>query len=214
MEQNQTELLYKIYGTTLSMLRKRGYQIDSQSVYTKASLPDRDNLVIVAELTEEYKHKLGDYSGRIVVFFPNDEKIGVKHIREYYNRMIDLQIQKAILVVKESITSFAKNEILSFANPSASLENPDPMPVNMEVFLDTFLMFDITEHELVPKHELLSDEEKEAVLKKYNLKPSQLPSIRTQDPISRFYDFKVNSLIKITRLSETGGISINYRIVV
>lgn len=205
---NNNELLYKVYSTTISMLKKRGYNVPNLIKKEEFNYTNRDNLIVTAELNKDIyiKYKELPENSKIIVFFPDDEKIGVRHIRQYYDRMIELEIFRAILVVRESITSFAKNEILSFANSDN--------PVNMEVFLDTYLMFDITEHELVPKHELLTDDEKNEVLVKHGIKPLQLPVLRAQDPISRFYDFKPNSVVKITRLSETGGYSINYRVVV
>jgi len=72
----------------------------------------------------------------------------------------------------------------------------------------------ILEHVYVPKHEILSKEEAEALLKKYNITPSQLPSILISDPIVKAIGAKVGDIIKITRLSETSGKSIYYRCVV
>jgi DNA-directed RNA polymerase subunit H len=72
----------------------------------------------------------------------------------------------------------------------------------------------ILEHVYVPKHEILSKEEADALLKKYNITPSQLPSILISDPIVKAIGAKVGDIIKITRLSETSGISIYYRCVV
>ncbi|OYT40045.1 MAG: DNA-directed RNA polymerase subunit H [Desulfurococcales archaeon ex4484_58] len=72
----------------------------------------------------------------------------------------------------------------------------------------------ILEHELVPKHEVLSPEEASKVLKRLNIKPTQLPWISIDDPIVRLIKAKPGDIIKITRKSPTAGESIAYRYVV
>ena len=42
----------------------------------------------------------------------------------------------------------------------------------------------ILEHVLVPSHKVLSSEEREALLRKYNIKPSQLPKMLVSDPVA------------------------------
>lgn len=72
---------------------------------------------------------------------------------------------------------------------------------------------DITRHTLVPKHELLSEKEKEELLKKYGVTLKQLPRILLSDPAIRHLNAKVGDVIKITRKSPTAGTSIYYRVV-
>ncbi|RLG58193.1 MAG: DNA-directed RNA polymerase subunit H [Candidatus Hydrothermarchaeota archaeon] len=73
---------------------------------------------------------------------------------------------------------------------------------------------DISKHVLVPKHEVLTEEEAEKVLKKYNITKSQLPKILISDPMVKKIGAKVGDIIKITRKSPTAGESIFYRVVV
>ncbi|RLG59325.1 MAG: DNA-directed RNA polymerase subunit H [Candidatus Hydrothermarchaeota archaeon] len=73
---------------------------------------------------------------------------------------------------------------------------------------------DISKHVLVPKHEVLTEEEAEKVLKKYNITKSQLPKILISDPMVKKIGAKVGDIIKITRESPTAGESIFYRVVV
>ena len=73
---------------------------------------------------------------------------------------------------------------------------------------------DISKHVLVPEHEVLTDEEAEEVLNKYNITKSQLPKILITDPMVKKIEAKVGDIIKITRKSPTAGESIFYRIVV
>ena len=84
----------------------------------------------------------------------------------------------------------------------------------MEYFRDSELLVDITEHRLVPKHELLSEQEKKELLMRYRLKASQLPRIQCTDPVARYYGLKMGNVVKITRNSETAGRYITYRIVI
>jgi DNA-directed RNA polymerase subunit H len=76
------------------------------------------------------------------------------------------------------------------------------------------LEFNILDHELVPKHIILSEKEKEEVLKKYRATLKQLPRILSSDPVAKAIGAKPGDVIKIIRKSPTAGESIYYRIVV
>ena len=72
----------------------------------------------------------------------------------------------------------------------------------------------ILEHELVPKHIVLSPEEAKKVLDKLNVIPQQLPKILEDDPIVRIIGARPGDIIMIVRRSPTAGVSIAYRYVV
>ncbi len=72
----------------------------------------------------------------------------------------------------------------------------------------------LQDHILVPKHELLSEDEKEEVLRLLGVKPEQLPKIRVDDPIAKEIGAKVGDIIRIIRESPTAGDCIAYRYVV
>lgn len=74
--------------------------------------------------------------------------------------------------------------------------------------------FDILKHELVPKHEIISEEEKEKLLKSYNITPDQLPKILNTDPVCIAIGAKPGQIVKITRKSYTAKEAIAYRVVV
>jgi DNA-directed RNA polymerases I, II, and III subunit RPABC1 len=60
----------------------------------------------------------------------------------------------------------------------------------MEHFTEAELMFNVTEHELVPKHVLLTPEEKQELLTRYKLKENQLPRMQMGDPVARYFGLK------------------------
>ncbi|HEX9678340.1 DNA-directed RNA polymerase subunit H [Nitrososphaera sp.] len=72
----------------------------------------------------------------------------------------------------------------------------------------------ITNHSYQPKHQIIPKVEAEAVLKKYNAKPGQLPYILMSDKGIEDLDVRPGDIIKITRKSPTAGESVYYRYVV
>ncbi len=72
----------------------------------------------------------------------------------------------------------------------------------------------ISKHSFVPKHTLLSEKEKEELLKRYNIKLNQLPRILTSDPMTKRLEAKVGDVIKVSRESQTSGETVYYRVVV
>jgi len=72
----------------------------------------------------------------------------------------------------------------------------------------------IFESDLVPKHEILSPEEKQKLLDRYNISEKQLPKIKSTDPAVIALNAKKGDVIKITRKSPTAGESYYYRLVV
>lgn len=73
----------------------------------------------------------------------------------------------------------------------------------------------ILDHELVPEHILLSEEEKRNVMKMYGIKKlNQFPKILESDPVVRALKAKPGDLIKIIRKSDVAGESVYYRVVI
>ena len=66
----------------------------------------------------------------------------------------------------------------------------------------------------MPKHEILSKEETERLLKKYRIKPYQLPRIKASDPVAKMIGAKQGDVLKITRKSPTAGRAVAYRYVI
>lgn len=74
--------------------------------------------------------------------------------------------------------------------------------------------FDVTKHELVPKHAKLSEKEMKELFEKYSIDLMNLPRIFKTDPSLQNLDLKDGDVVKITRKSPTAGETHFYRRVV
>lgn len=110
-------------------------------------------------------------------------------------------VKRAVLVINGKFSLIAKQSLADSAD------------LTVEHFLENELLVDITEHELVPEHVVLSDEEKAALLARYKLKEAQLPRIQLGDAVARFYGMTRGQVVKIIRPSETAGRYVTYRYV-
>lgn len=73
----------------------------------------------------------------------------------------------------------------------------------------------ILKHRLVPKHEIVDEEEKKRIIEKYaGGDPYKLPYILASDPVVKAIGGKPGDVIKITRRSPTAGVTVYYRYVV
>lgn len=167
-----------------------------------------------------------DPTDQMFVFFPDEPKIGIKTIKTYCTRMQEENITRAIIVVQQGMTPSAKQSLVDMA-PKYILEQ----------FLESELLINITEHELVPEHVVMTTDEKQELLLRYKLKENQLMRIQAGDPVARYFGLKrgqvshrtpkiftkltifthpnhSSQVVKIIRSSETAGRYISYRLVV
>lgn len=176
--------------------------------------PARSDLIVLVAHND-------DPTDQMFVFFPDEPKIGIKTIKTYCTRMQEENIHRACVVVQGGMTPSAKQSLVDMA-PKYILEQ----------FLESELLINITEHELVPEHVVMTPEEKQELLCRYKLKENMLMRIQAGDPVARYFGLKRgqvcrtlfavrianNSIfnlqvVKIIRPSETAGRYISYRLV-
>jgi len=195
---------FRVRRTCLEMLNDRGYLVASEDLqmdldgFTEryGSEPGKDDLTVLAP-------KQDDPTEQIFVFFAEDPKVGVKTIKTYAERMRGEGVNRAIMVVQVALTPFAKQCLGEMA----------PKYV-IEVFVEAELLVNITKHVLVPIHQVLTQQEKQALLDRYRVKDTQLPRIQFNDPVARYYGMSRGQVVRIVRPSETAGRYVTYRLCV
>ena len=84
----------------------------------------------------------------------------------------------------------------------------------IELFEKNAMLINITKHVLVPKHRILSEDERAELFERYHIQDnSQLPKMTLSDPISRYYGLKKGQVVEITR-NEDLNKHVSYRVVV
>jgi DNA-directed RNA polymerases I, II, and III subunit RPABC1 len=176
-------------------VRKTLFELLSDRSYNKIESEDE---VMVSMIHDNGIDKL-------MVYFIYDTKVSVKKIKTIKEILEDnSHTYKCLIVVyKSAITTFAKQFISS-----------DVKDLFVQIFSEKELSFNITKHEFVPKHVVLTSDEKKKILKKYKSQSKNFPLILSSDPICRYYGCLPGTMLRIERESETCGIYTLYRVVV
>jgi DNA-directed RNA polymerase I, II, and III subunit RPABC1 len=159
------------------MLETRGYCITSE-----------DELKITGNLKDQ---------DDVVVFFSNETKCNIGQIKYYMKLTKEMEYKHCIIVYPDQITSGAKRGIETLTSNKLFSENKKTDDyLEIELFCQKELQFNITKHRLVPLHQSLDPNESKKIRKEFG---HNLPLILSSDPIVRFYNFRKNDIIKITR---------------
>ena len=84
----------------------------------------------------------------------------------------------------------------------------------VEIFRFNKFQSDITQHMLVPLHEVLSKDEGENVLEAYRARKREMPLIRTNEDIAKYYNMKPGEVTRIYRPSPLTCEAVGYRMVI
>eukprot|EP00746_Dinoflagellata_sp_MGD_P150013 gnl/MRDRNA2_/MRDRNA2_81966_c0_seq1.p1 gnl/MRDRNA2_/MRDRNA2_81966_c0~~gnl/MRDRNA2_/MRDRNA2_81966_c0_seq1.p1 ORF type:complete len:219 (-),score=53.41 gnl/MRDRNA2_/MRDRNA2_81966_c0_seq1:80-736(-) len=218
MGDDEATKLWRVRKTVFEMLNDRGWvvgdnylkesreELEANLNAARAEGAGRERFVIIVNKKGEQQQG-SDYNPkehRLIVFFPEENKrVGVKPIRILAEKMDERKIKEAILVVRQPLTPLAHSAI-----------NEAMVKMRIEVFHENELIINITRHELVAEHIPLNEKEKQALLDRYQMKPTQLPRIQVVDPVARYFGLRRDEVVKIIRPSETAGRYVTYRLVV
>jgi DNA-directed RNA polymerase I, II, and III subunit RPABC1 len=200
MDFQDKKILYNVRKTIIEMLEDRGYNV-----------PDIENLTF-----EQFMIK---YTNKNLDIFIYDEAKNKKIYIYFYNELKNFS-KSDLKNIMQKITLEYQDEDINIIlllrdkeNSAVTKELQKESFKNVEIFLKSNMIFNITHHEYVPKHIVLSPEEENEVLEKYNTTRSKLPKISSLDPIAKYYGMKPNQICKIIRKSPEVGNYLYYRLV-
>jgi len=138
-------------------------------------------------------------SNILLYCIPGQGTIGVQYINKLKKLMKDENVEKAIIITSGRYTQAAKL---------------NAKKKNIELIPRMFPAFNLFEHNIVPKHEIVTDQEKHELLQKYKVHPYQLPYITVSDPAVKAIGAKPGDIVRIIRDSQTAGKYLAYRYVI
>jgi len=164
--------------------------------YKLVEKEDHENAISYFVKIPKYKHRT------LVWCFLGGTTVGIVLMNGLYKLMKEKGIERVITITEGRYTHAVKK--------GARLRNEEAIKNGAK----TFPVFEIFNHTLVPKHEILTDEEKKQILSKYKLQPYQIPHIKSDDPVVKAIGAIPSDILRIIRKSQTAGQHIAYRYVV
>ena len=200
--------LYKpgeVYTNLIKMLAHRGVVVDvvlgADSVVQK--LNHHEHIMITG------KRPATDIRGAATVV-----TILIAPNSKYANKTADFKrllkdlpktegVLDVILVSEDPLTTHIKKQILAHKEENAHMiiEDHDYRP----------FMINPTEHKAVPKHVIPTHEEITRLCRYFYTSPEKFPKILQSDVQAVWLGLKPGMVVKIYRVSETGGVSVAYR---
>ena len=207
-EQNRSILLpklFRVWKTLNQMMADRGYIVeeDFSKITYQEWLQKNNNKATLNGIYYKKSEINPEEVFRLYFEYIGESKLSAKEISIFFSKMKDAKADSGIIVISGQLTSQAKQKMID---------------INYELQVECFniseLMVNITEHTYVPKHILLTGEEKKQLMKRYKIKEYQLPKILNSDPVAKYLGLKRGDVVKIIRDSETAGKYVTYRITV
>lgn len=140
-----------------------------------------------------------DKEKALVWCVPGETTVGINSINRLTKAMKDAEVERGIMVTDGRYTHAVKQ---------------GAKKKRIELLPKTFPAFDLFEHKLVPKHEILTEEEKTELLSQYRVQAYQLPQISSLDPTVKAIGAKPGDILRVIRKSPTAGEHTAYRYVV
>lgn len=208
--------LYTAKKTQLEMLRDRGFDISRD--LTCLELP-------YEEAVKDYNLKLKAAAGnkkiktyrdllkavylkpgtpeKTIVFYASsdgDKEIGKEKIAPLADMVLEENPSHAVVIVDSTINSYGRDFLDKLKG------------IYIQVFREKELQFNVNSHVWVPRHERMSDEKAKEYLARGQVRLGQLPIIRINDPVVKYWAFPPKSIIIIHRKNPTTDATIDREI--
>ena len=167
------------------LIKLRGYKLIKKQRH-------EDAIGYIIEIPKEKQKAL-------VWCVPGETTVGINSINRLGKAMKDADVERGIIVTDGRYTHAVKQ---------------GAKKKKIELLPKTFPAFDIFQHKLVPKQEILTEEERTELLTKFKVQPYQLPQISSVDPTVKAIGARPGDVLRVIRRSPTAGEHIAFRYVV
>jgi len=201
--------IYNSRVTLLDLLKRQGYVVDNYEgagTHEIHTMKGHDQLDMLVTNGAEDRTKRIAY-----IKYAVSQKLGQ---RDIHNIVEDLFVLDQVLETPSNDTLIIVTK-QSVNDATVQLLNQlwDQSRYFIVIFTLDQLQFNILEHQYVPKHEILTEEQAGDVNRRYNVTSTdQLPNISRYDPVAQAIGIRPGQICKITRPSKTSIISEYYRI--
>ena len=202
--------IYKSRNILLEILKDRGYSVDD---YTDFSVTEVQAMYNNKELDMLLEHstekKSNGENKKLYVKYHLTTRLGSSHIYDYVDDLFDIE---EVLTSEDDLIIISKDKTnQTIRDLVEQLFIKDKKFVNIYNFHD--YLFNVLDHEMQPTFRILSKDEKQEIMKRYNIvKDKEFPDISRFDPVSQAIGVRPGQLIEITRSSPTAVKSLYYRI--
>lgn len=187
---NNKDAIFKSFKTIMEMLEDRGYDVGGVSKDAGQELLNgfvSNNKILFEVVLDTVK-----------IVYCTSSKVKWADFKKHFE---DSEPYNLYIVVIKDKMSQNNTKMLS------------ALKLNIQVFDIKNLQYNVSRHVLVPKHELVTDEEEiKKLIHNFNLKSKfQLPLILKTDAMAKYLGLKNGDVVRITRVSPTAGEYVMYR---
>lgn len=195
--------LFTIKINQIKLVQRRGYDITREKPLYDYNLEQFLNVYIpfakkqnkslrgvLSNIYEIDKNTKCKNSTKLYVHYAEESEtnqLGIDNITEFIKEMDRYKTKNGILITSKNLSAPARKKLESLLN------------YTVHVFLEREMMYDPTEHYLVPTHRGLCEEEQREFLAKNNLSITNFKILLTTDMIARYYGFKPGQVVEIKR---------------
>lgn len=197
--------IYKSREVLLDILKnKRGFdtsKYEDEGATEMRSMWENKQLDMLVENKELDK--------RIYIKYHLDGKIKASHIYEYIEDIYEIENtlkpdDELIIITKDNLNDTLKKLLTQIYNNDKKFIN---------VYDINRYLFNILNHEMVPQHIVLNEDEKQETMNYYYVTDiKKFPEISRYDPVALAIGLRPKQMVKIIRASPTAILTFYYRI--
>ena len=204
-------MIHKSRQTILELLRAQQYDTSEyehfgvnevHAMYTNKDVPKQLDMILSTEQVLSKKKT-------VYVKYHLGKTLRIENIQDYVDDLFNIEqilnkkTDTLVIILKQDMNQTLMNILNEFW---------DRHGIFIILFSLERLQFNILEHQYVPKHDILTEDERKEMFKRYNiLDVKNLPDISRFDPVAQAIGMRPGEICRIERPSKTSVISKYYR---